>query len=171
MTLPVPSEMTATVGATLTSAEWNSNVRDGINFLANPPVFVGYQTSAQSIAASTRTAVGLDSEVTDTYSGHSNTTNNARYTAQVAGWYEGDFRIAMPTETSGFLHLGYGINSTTPTVELVDALSTPVLTLSDMFYLNVGDYVQLLVEQSYSTSLSVVVTSRATGMTLRWVHS
>lgn len=85
--LPVPIPASEVPGNFVTGALWNANVYNGLTFLLNPPIFYGYQASGQSLVSGTGTAVTLDTEVLDTYGGHSTTTNTSRYTAQVAGTY------------------------------------------------------------------------------------
>jgi hypothetical protein len=85
--LSVPALPDRASGIRLTAAIYKSDVTDASNFLANPPIFVGYQTAVQSVPNATFTALSLDSNVVDTYAGHSNTVNNSRYTPPAAGWY------------------------------------------------------------------------------------
>lgn len=53
----------------------------------NLPAFNGYQTTTQSIPATTWTAISIDTETFDTDLGHDVVTNNTRYTIQVDGLY------------------------------------------------------------------------------------
>ena len=177
MVLPVPSEMTATVGQILTAAEWNSNVRDGINFLLNPPMFVGTQATTQSIANGAWGWLTIDTSVVDTYSGHSNTTNNMRYTAQVAGWYECTANVAWASNATGVRSVALGVNSTTPISATIFNLYPgtagydPICQTTYKVFLNVGDYVQGLVMQTSGAAL--LTASGASGqsfLTVEWVH-
>lgn len=56
-------------------------------FLMNKPCFFGYQNTAQSLANTTWVSLNIDVGVDDNWSGHSNITNNSRYTCQIAGTY------------------------------------------------------------------------------------
>lgn len=85
--LAVPTPASEVAGNLITGALWNANVYNGLTFLLNPPIFLGYQASGQGFTSGTGTAVTMDSEILDTYGGHSTTTNTSRYTAQVAGTY------------------------------------------------------------------------------------
>ena len=87
MVLAVPAPPVRPAGTRLTGAAYGSDVTDGVTFLANVPVFVASQSGAQSIANNTLAALSLDSTVIDSYGGHSNVTNNSRYTPTVAGYY------------------------------------------------------------------------------------
>jgi hypothetical protein len=86
MGLAVPIPRTFTVGETETGAYFNA-LRDAVNFLLNPPDFKGRQATLQTTVTATWTPMNLDLTVIDTYGGHSNVTNNTRYTAQVPGTY------------------------------------------------------------------------------------
>lgn len=84
--LPVPIPRTFTVGEVEFGAYLNA-LRDALLFLLNPPEAVIYQTTVQTLTSGTPAMIQFDSFIVDTYGGHSNSTNNTRYTAQVAGWY------------------------------------------------------------------------------------
>lgn len=176
MTLAVPIEATVAPGQTITSAWANAGVRDAVNFLIAQPLFSGYQATVQSIAASTWTAAAIDATTIDTYGAHSNTVNNSRMTAQVAGWYECTgvccFSNAQTTGTrnamfqvNGGRYLGsaqdLGAGGDFPNVS---ATPTPI-------FLNAGDYVELAAYSSVATSLVVTLADLRTRFNARWVHS
>lgn len=173
MVLPVPSEMTATVGAILTAAEWNSNVRDGINFLAQPPLFVGNQATAQSVSNAVWTAVSIDTTVGDSYSGHSNTTNNTRYTAQVAGWYACLGSVGWAANSGGVRYGAIFVNGSenfayfeNRAAASASSAFTPVFALG---YLAAGSYVELRGYQSSGAALSTA--GGSSGLGVWWVHA
>lgn len=83
----IPVMGTAVPGQFETAAWWNAQVRDLGNFTLGVPVFVGYQTATQALANSTFVSMNIDTELIDTDSGHSNTTNPSRYIPQVPGTY------------------------------------------------------------------------------------
>ncbi|MEV4438527.1 hypothetical protein AB0K09_05810 [Streptomyces sp. NPDC049577] len=87
MARTVPVMASETPGNYQTSALWNANVKALGDFTLGPPVFSGYQTTAQSIANATFTSFTLDTEVVDSDGGHSTVTNTSRYTATVPGTY------------------------------------------------------------------------------------
>lgn len=172
MTLPVPSEMTGTVGQILTAAEWNANVRDGINFLLNRPLFVGYQATAQSVPSSTVTPFAFDTTVVDSYSGHSNTTNNSRYTAQVAGWYRVYGITGWGSNSSGSRAAWVTVNGSVLGYSEQNAIpsgGSTILSTSGLVYLNVGDYAQISGYQSSGSSLST--NAGSSSMTVEWIHA
>ncbi|MFI2078458.1 hypothetical protein [Streptomyces triculaminicus] len=83
----VPTSASVTPGQFITGALWNAQVKALNDFTTAPPVFSGYQTTAQSISNATFTSFTLDTEVVDSDGGHSTSTNTSRYTATVAGTY------------------------------------------------------------------------------------
>jgi len=173
VTLPIPSEMTATVGQILTAAQWNSNVRDGINYLLNPPIFLGYQATGQAFTSGVFTSAALDTEIIDTYNGHSTTTNNSRYTAQVAGWYLGLGQFAFPSNTTGARASRFTVNGASPTPLNEKEISPNSggqhldQTLG-LFFLNVGDYLELQPWQNSGSTLTALAGD--TWMAALWVH-
>lgn len=177
MTLPIPTEMTATVGQILTAAQWNSNVRDGVNFLANPPIFRGIQTVVQSVPNAAYTDITFDSETVDSYGGHSISTNTARYTAQLAGWYFCTGEIVYVSNGTGRRLAGLFINGAQVDefeAPAVAATSThAVVAISDLQFLNVGDFVTLASFQSSTAALSTFVSAghSQSFFDVLWVHA
>lgn len=146
MVLAPPVEATAAPGGTITSALWNTGVRDGVNFLANPPIAVLTQTAAQSTTTGALVPLAWDTTTLDTYGGHSNTTNNTRYTAQQPGWY-------LPVVIGAWLANGGGVRYTTlaKNGSQLNFLSGPqpangsfvgATTCYGAVQLNTGDYIE-----------------------------
>lgn len=174
MTLPIPNEMTAAVGQILTAAQWNSNVRDGIKYLVNPPIFVGKQTVGQVVATSTNANVALDSETVDSYNGHSTVTNNDRYTAQVAGWYLVIGMINYPTNATGRRANQFEVNGTV--VQTAEGTVNPNASTGNLnaalLFLNVGDWVGMVAFQSSGGNLTLTTsTPTQSFMACLWVHA
>lgn len=150
MTLPVPNQQTWSPSELVTAAMMNSNVRDAVNFLANPPLFTGYQSVAQTLTNGATTAILLDSEVADTYNGHSTSTNTDRYVAQVAGYYLGYGATYFAANATGqriglILKNGSAFGIPVAMRTTVDAASAGATEVpaSGVVYLNAGDYMQL----------------------------
>jgi hypothetical protein len=100
-TPPVPVPRNWTVGEVGTGAYENS-LRDGLNFLLNPPAATLVQvTATTTLATGAWTAIGFDSSTFDGYGGHSNSTNNSRYTIQAAGKYLVGGAVAYAANSSG----------------------------------------------------------------------
>jgi hypothetical protein len=79
---------TWTVGQLVTAALMNSNIQALGAFVLAPPLACCYQSTAQSIATGTTGApLLLDTNVLDSDSGHSTTSNTTEDIVQVAGTY------------------------------------------------------------------------------------
>lgn len=147
------------------SAAWADAVAAAVNAIVNPAKFDGFNSLAQSIAASTWTAIALNSENYDTVNGHSTTTNNTRYTVQsgYAGVYLVVVQCGFVANATGVRAAGVGINGTgvvsRSEVEYanVGAGATTVIQTSWMSTsLNVGDYIEGLVWQNSGGALNTV---------------
>lgn len=155
-------------------AGWGDNVADDINFLLNPPLFVGGTASAQSIPNAAFTDVAWDVNVTDTFGGHSTVTNNPRYVAQVAGYYEIVGSALFSSNTTGIREArlavsGVVINDSTETANPVTASTATSVSSSYTVFLAVGAYVTMQVFQTSTVALPL-----ATGfskMSVLWVHA
>jgi hypothetical protein len=172
--LPVPTWAQVVPGQFDTSALFNTVSNNG-NFLSNPPLFAGYQSAAQSVANSTLVAIGMDSSVVDSYGGHSNVTNNSRYTAVVAGYYfviaqvgyaanaSGNRLIEMHKNGGSTLNLGQGVGLA-PTTS-----NNSANQVSALVQLNVGDYIEAYTYQTSGGALNTVPAQ--SGMTVLWLHA
>jgi hypothetical protein len=173
--LPVPTWAQEVPGNFVTSALWNANVYNNGTFLTNPPLFAAYQSAAQSIANSTLTAIAMDTSVVDSYGGHSNVTNNSRYTAQVAGWYfviaqvgfaanaSGNRLIEMHKNGGSTLNLGQGVGLA-PTTSNNSANQVCALV-----QLMVSDYIEAYTYQTSGGALNTIPAQ--SGMTVLWLHA
>lgn len=172
MVLPVPSEMTATVGQILTAAEWNSNTRDGINFLLNKPKFVsGVQTSASSPASGSWAQVfNIGSPVIDNYSGWA----SGVYYAPLAGWYTAVMTVAWSANSTGSRGASFAVNSGTlspPAEQTVVGAGTAICVVQGVVhaYLTAGQYLRPIMLQTSGAALSTVTTG--TMFTVDWDHA
>jgi len=173
--LPVPVPRTFTVSEVETGAYLNS-LRDALNFLLNPPrARLTQSTTATSVTQNTFVSIGMDNTVIDTYGGHSNSTNNSRYTAQVAGRYRCVLVNAFAANTSGVRLLRGAVNGSGVPGSLVSMNATSALSAAQAseapVFLNVGDYVEV---QGYQTTSGALSTSPGTSDTapcldVQWV--
>jgi hypothetical protein len=177
MALAIPVEATAAPGQTITSSLWNTGVRDGVNFLVNVPILNAVQAAVQSVANNAWTSLALDSTVVDSYGMHSNSVNNSRGTAQVAGWYlafaasswvsaAGTSRGARITKNGAAIAGGAVVIP--PTAAGTYAVASPAV----ITFLNVGDYVEAQGFQQSGGALSTSVNADADcSLTAVWLHS
>lgn len=180
MPLPVPVLATEVPGNYLTAALWLANVYNPFQFLLNPPMFFGYQATAQSVANNSATPITLDMETFDTYGGHSTTTNTSRYVAQVAGTYLVTGTTAWVTNATDERVTGFAKNGTiivggsqvqSPTlsghVSVVQGTWIPVA-------LNVGDYVEVWGTQTSGAALSTqadAALGKNSALACVWIHA
>jgi hypothetical protein len=127
------------------------------------PAARAYNTSAQSIPNSTDTALTFNTDRYDTDNIHSTTTNTSRLTAQTAGIYAVTGEVIFAGNSSGtFRDLYVRLNGTTTVVQQntkPDAAYNTRATITTMYYLNAGDYVELMTYQDSGGALSTVVNS------------
>ena len=172
--LPVPVPRNWNVGETVAGAFENS-IRDGLNFLLNPPIAQMTQSAVQSIANSTITPLAYDGSVVDSYGGHSNVTNNTRYTAQVTGWYYVSGVAAFASNATG-VRVGRLRKNGSDVVyfdawdQAVNGQPTATVTAGILF-LNVGDYVEFCGYQTSGGALNTFTTGPQPGMSVYWLHS
>jgi hypothetical protein len=176
--LPVPIPANEVPGNFITGAVWNANVYNGLTFLLNPPVFSGYQGTAQSIPQNAWTPLAIDNSTIDSYGGHSNSTNNSRYVAQVAGWYTVCGVYAPVGNTASFRGVRIQVNGS-PILGAA-AYMTPgaysaelgCVTPTRDIYLNVNDYVEVAAWQNAATTLATVLDADLrSGLWLRFSHA
>lgn len=147
------------------------------NFLFNPPIFTGYQSAAQSIANATFVSLGFDTNEVDTYSGHSTVTNNTRYTAQVAGWYEVTGMICFTTNNAGerrgqFMKNGSAIIASQPVGVSTAVSSSGLVMPARKVSLIVGDYVEMQAWQNSGGALNTGAGgTTCCFMSIHWIHA
>jgi hypothetical protein len=175
--LAVPTPAQVSPGNFMTAALWNANVFNGLTYLLNPPQCHAWQSAAQSLANNTWTSLSLNNTTTDPYAGHSDTTNNSRYTAQVAGWYEISGVAAFGANATGFRAAkctvnGVAINASNGyTGNNGATFNTATVTPTRIVFLNVGDYVEVQGFQNSGGALSTACLGEiCSALTVRWVH-
>lgn len=174
--LPVPSPRTFTVGETETATYLNS-LRDALNFLVNVPAAYVTQTATQTLTSSTWTALSYDVTVFDSYGGHSNSTNNTRYTAQVAGWYMVFGCSSFVANATGQRGAAVSKNGTrvqgaSGFIQTTSALPPSPPSPPTIVFLSVGDYVEIQGYQNSGGNLSTNSSSDLdSSMTVVWLHS
>ena len=73
----------------MTAARLNTEVRDALDFLLDPPRLWAYDASGLALANATTTLITFDSEIYDTDTMHSTSTNTSRCTFTTAGTLRG----------------------------------------------------------------------------------
>lgn len=170
--LPVPIPRTFSVSETETGAYLNS-LRDTVNFLLNPPEAVVYGNAVQSLANATVTALACDSTILDTYTGHSNSTNNTRYTAQVAGTYLVIVTYASAPNAAGGRNVQPAKNGAAIAYAMTDVDVSQgnfhVTQATALVQMAVGDYVEAWAFQNSGGALNTIAAESS--MQVLWVHT
>jgi hypothetical protein len=152
---------TWTVGQLVTAALMNSNIQALGAFVLAPPLASVYASTAQSVANNSWTALLMDTNILDSDSGHSVTTNTSRYVIQVAGTYLVFGQSSWAASTAGGRGAGCAKNGTlnynfhTEAPANASALST-VLPYMGLVACNVGDYMETWGWQNTGSALSTV---------------
>lgn len=177
MVLSVPSLSDRASGSRLTGAIYKNDITDSVNFLANPPLAVLTVTTPQSGPASSaaaNAALQFDTEITDTYNGHSTSTNNSRYTAQVAGWYWIRSAVCWSPNATGNRVMALYVNGAmVPYAQTQQPASSAtnftITEVSSNIPLALGDYVEAWVGQNSGGALAIV--AAGTTMQVRFTHA
>lgn len=173
--LPVPVPSYEVPGSFITGALWNAN-SNGLTFLLTRPAFFGYQSTVQSIASNASVAINLDTESIDSYGGHSTSSSNSRYVAQLPGWYwvQGTVNFNANT-TAGRCAFIMKNGSTVPGAFGAAAGATPytAVSASCFVYLNgLGDYVELWGYQNCGSALSTSsVNGQTSSLSALWIYN
>jgi hypothetical protein len=125
--------------------------------------FVGcrvYASSAQTISNATDTKIAFANESYDTDGFHDNSTNNTRLTvpAGLAGYYRVTANLGFASNTSGrrILAIAFNGGGAISQVEFSPAGSSvePAGTITDTYFLNVADYIEVNVYQTSGGNLN-----------------
>lgn len=174
--LPVPSPRTFTVSETETASYLNS-LRDALNFLVNVPAAYVTQTATQTLTSSSWGVLSFDVTVFDSYGGHSNSVNNSRYTAQVAGWYIVFGCACTAANSTGqrgaaAAKNGTRIQGAAGFIQATSALSPAPPSPPTIVFLNVGDYVEINAYQNSGGNLATAASADLdSSMTVVWIHA
>ena len=178
MGLAPPTPYQWQVGDIGSAALLNQQLYNGLTFLLGPPLFFGVQATVQSIGNTANTAITLDTNVVDTYNGHSTTTNTSRYTVQQAGYYDVCGCVGYQGNSTGvrsakIYYNGSVIQGGATEVPAVVSgngvtISTPVVNK----YCNVGDYLEVYTWQNSGGGLNTTAFGdQACSMWVRFSHN
>lgn len=114
-------------------------------------------SAVQSIPDSVTTAIGFDTERWDTSAMHDPVVNNTRLTCVAAGTYliagcVGNSAFAAPGNYSLLIRLNGATFIGSQQSLGVPAFSLPNISLATVYKLGVGDYVELMVNQTSSAA-------------------
>lgn len=180
-TVPIPT--TWVDGTVVHGSDLNSQVRDSINFLLGTPMCQAYSVSGvASVPNLSNQLISFDGESYDNDNMHNIGTNPSRMFFQTLGWFDiqayGGFAAngtggryvmlrlnsaANPAGGGFVASLGYGA------IAFGSSMSVEInITYQAV---NVGDYMEMFLQQNSGGALAVVGGQYDTGMTSRWVHN
>lgn len=171
----VPSVALQNPGNIITHTLWNNGPKAIGDFCVGPPIFRARTSATNSAASGSYVALSFNISDVDSESGHSNSVNNSRYTAQVAGWYQvmgivvwgssGVFNAWSAVAKNGAVVAG--------SPQVLQKPSTYSGILSEaLVQLNVGDYIEIWAKQESGGSLSTAnFVDLGNSFTAFWVHS
>lgn len=139
-----------------------------------PYAQIGRSTD-QSIPNSALTAVLWTTEVSDSHSGHSTSSNTSRYTAAVAGLYQVSCSLPWDPNATGVREMFFRVNGTTSYAgdrSQASSVATIMTAASRLIRLAVNDYIEIVVWQNSGVSLAIS-SSYLTGpiMDVMWLRS
>lgn len=177
MVLAVPVWGTNFVPGQYDTAATMNTIGNNGTFLTAPPIFQAWQSAAQSIPTGTVTAVGMNTTDVDSYAGHSNVTNNSRYTPTVPGWYlfVGSVSLVQNATSNRLAEFRKNGGSSAVNLGQADCLTpdtnnpATVRTLAMLLCNGTTDYVELYAYQTSGIALNTVPAQ--TGMSAFWIHS
>ena len=177
--MPVPIAPTAAVAGQPSRAgvQFNNLAAQAAYVIGGMPLFIGRQATVQAIPNAVWTAVTLDAADADRDSGHSNTVNNSRYTSQTAGWYEVQGAGSFSNATTGRRIVRLQANNSSIPGSGVGGIpfsNANALTLqtTSLFYLSVGDYLELALYQDSGAAVNTSVNAQELSrLVARWVST
>lgn len=140
-----------------TAAQMNAEVKDSVNFLANPPACRVYHSIGQTVNNASATALAFNSERYDTFGMHDTVTNNSRITFVTGGLYAVGGNVEVPAGT-GDRSLEILLNGGTyvAMMRLAAAAGIPwVGQVLATYKFAAGDYIQLRLYQASGAAVTV----------------
>jgi len=180
--MAVPSQGTVAVGDKITASLWNSDVRDGVDFLLSPPTCKVYKTANQSIPDSAYSCLTWNAELFDTDTMHSNTSSNSRVTFTTAGIYQVTLTCLWANNAVGFRYHTIEKNGTTTYNSGTNIIEPFVIgalgathagaNINFLSPFNAGDYIQVFVYQNSGGAVNLAGVSDAhSSLSALWVSS
>lgn len=178
--LAVPNPSTLAPGNIVTGALWNAQVRDALNFLVNPPIFLASASVTTSVptnvSSNTLTRVTLNTTLVDNYGGFNSASSS--YVAPVSGWYYCTGTVAYPSSGVGIRVVAFFKNGSPYSPQAYGMLpSTNSGWLAQgvqgtqLMYLSQGDSVDLRTGQDSGGTISTGSFSYLNSqMQIMWIH-
>lgn len=162
----VPTPKTFSVNEVLTASTMNTEIRDAQKFLLDPPRVFAQNVTAISVPNAAYAAVALITEQYDTDGMHDTVTNNSRFTCITPGLYDLKAMIYWTSNSTGMRGAQIRLNGATAlSYDFRPSQATLIQQTCVDWYLNAGDYVELLAYQNSGAALN----TQNVFMSARWV--
>jgi len=171
----VPATRVWVAGEVVIDAYMNNNISAVLNFLLAKPMCKARQTVSQNLTSGSNTALTLDTEDYDNTGMHSTVTNTSRITAVYPGWYSIGGGGSFLNNATGLRLVRAQVNGTA--LNDSDVLVTPFsgnttrmsIRGGVLFFLNVGDYVEIAGTQTSGGTLGTsVAAGEQAGANVMW---
>lgn len=145
---------------TFAPATWGDQIRDNLEFLIDPPACSIFESTAQSVADNTSTALTSNEENFDNDAMHSNVTNTSRITCNTAGRYQLIGTVVFAANATGIRQVTFRLDGTTTLVPNVQVQavssggSSTAITLVGNVTLTAGQYVECMARQTSGGALN-----------------
>jgi hypothetical protein len=178
--MPVVPTVPALGDGILLPGDLNAGLIAAINFVLYKPIARLQQSVGQSLPNAAWTTLTWDVEYVDDdpdhVGGHDNAVNNSRYTARYAGHYGFGGGVSFVANAVGVRGSRWAVNGVALAASgvVVQAVTTAAITTeipatAIVFYLNLGDYVEMQAFQSSGGALLTNVSAAsASSMRNSW---
>lgn len=168
---PYGTPRTWSSGEKPTAAQFNTEFRDWITALANPPAVRLHHTATQNVVSGGTTLLTWDTEAYDTDSMHEGVTNPTRITFNKAGLYQVSFcvgatRKATVTQFGAYVILNGGTTRVTEAQTGTNTVTTDEhfwVAASATYKFAAADFITLTANQRSSDASAVTVLATAAG--------
>lgn len=151
---PYGTPRTWAAGERPTAAQYNAELRDWTNALANPPACRIYNSAVQSCVNNVTTFLTFNSERWDTDTMHDTVTNSGRITIKTAGLYILTFTgVLAAAGDYSFVAAQFRLNGSTVLAisgpgDWPNGIDGPVMNPTTVYKFAVNDYVEVGVFQA-----------------------
>jgi hypothetical protein len=170
----IPGTRTWAVGEFITASRLNTEIRDALDFILNPPWCQPYDGAGIACANSTATLITMDSESEDSDAMHSTSSLTGRITIITAGVYEFQVYDQLPGATYTLHNLNPRVNSagsssggTSIRTQTFETVASARMTFVRRF--NAADEISFYITQTSGASRTTTTGNNVTGMTARLV--
>lgn len=147
----------------VTAANMNTHVRDNVTFLGSPPSCAVYNSASVLVAHNTFTVMLANTELWDTDTMHSTSSNTSRITATTAGRYQLNVSMRFGVNTAGSRAIAYKVNGGSEIQLAACPAATAgietVLSGSAMIVMAATDYVESVSYQNTGGNLDIILQS------------